>query len=105
MGVVGNARKPPTFEPAYSAKLARAYNKTGDYARAAGVYQELVKDHPENGEYWTGLANAQAKIDPDAARESYKKAILYTDRADDRAKLEKSMAALGKGAGKTAAAP
>ncbi len=105
IAVLEDLRKLPNFDPAYTAKLARAYNKTGDYAKAAGVFQELVKSSPESAEYWTGLANAQAKVDPAAARESYKKAILFTDNAGERAKLEKASAALGKGPAAAPAAP
>jgi Flp pilus assembly protein TadD len=102
IAVLEDLRKLPNFDPTYTAKLARAYNKTGNLPKAIGVYQELVKSSPENAEYWTGLANAQAKVDPAAAKEAYKKAILFTDRADERARLEKAMASLG---GASAAAP
>ncbi|MDB5049403.1 MAG: hypothetical protein JWO30_2474, partial [Fibrobacteres bacterium] len=105
IAVLEDLRKLPNFDPTYTAKLARAYNKTGDYAKAVGVYQELIKTSPESGEYWTGLANAQAKVDPAAAKASYKKAILYTDRADERAKLEKAMASLGSAPAPAPAAP
>ena len=106
IAVLEDLRKLPNFDPTYTAKLARAYNKTGDYAKAVGVYQELVKTSPESGEYWSGLANAQAKTDPASAKESYKKAILFSDKADERARLEKAMAALGNASApaKTAAA-
>ncbi len=96
IAVLEDLRKLPNFDPTYTAKLARAYNKTGDFPKAAGIYQELVQSSPESAEYWSGLANAQAKIDPTGARESYKKAILYTQQAGEKAKLEKAMNALGK---------
>jgi tetratricopeptide (TPR) repeat protein len=104
IAVLEDLRKLPNFDPTYTAKLARAYNKTGDYAKAVDTYQELIKSSPESGEYWAGLANAQAKTDPAAAKDSYKKAILYTNNAAERTKLEKAMAALGK-APAPAAAP
>ncbi|MEO7427001.1 MAG: tetratricopeptide repeat protein, partial [Fibrobacteria bacterium] len=96
IAVLEDLRRLPNFDPTYTAKLARAYNKTGDFPKAIGVYQELVAASPESGEYWAGLANAQAKVDPTAARESYKKAIAHTSQAADKAKLEKALAALGK---------
>ncbi|MDB5107059.1 MAG: tetratricopeptide repeat protein [Fibrobacteres bacterium] len=111
IAVLEDLRKLPNSDPTYTAKLARAYNKTGDYAKAVGAYTELVKASPESGEYWSGLANAQAKIDPVSAKVSYQKAILYTDKADERARLQKAMAALGnapapaKTAAPAAAAP
>ncbi len=95
IAVLEELRKLPNFDPTYTAKLARAYYKTGDYAKAVGAYKELIKTAPESSEYWASLAGAQAKIDPAAAKDSYKKAILFTDRADERARLEKALAALG----------
>jgi len=104
IALLEDLRKQPNFDPTYTAKLARAYNKTLDYSKAASTYQELIKTSPESAEYWTGLANAQAHIDPAAAKEAYKKAILYTDRADERGRLEKAMNALGSAPTKAPAA-
>ncbi|HLP41660.1 MAG TPA: tetratricopeptide repeat protein, partial [Fibrobacteria bacterium] len=98
-------RKTPNADPNYTAKLARAYNKTGKSDLAIKAFNELLSRNPESGEYWAGLAAAQAKVDRDAAKESFRKAILYTDAADERARLEKALTSLGSAPAATPAAP
>ncbi len=105
IALLEDLRKLPNFDASYTAKLARAYNKTGNFPKAAEAFAELIKGSPESSEYWAGLAASQAHFDKNAAKESYKKAILYTEQAEERGRLESAMAALGSAPVKTVPVP
>lgn len=47
----------PNYEASsYYALLAGLYQKTGRFREAAGHYRQLLRDDPEQGTYWLGLA-------------------------------------------------
>ncbi len=88
-------RKQPNADPSLDVKLGRHYLAFKKYDRAIPVYQELVKKDPESAENWKGLAQALAgNRNIPEAKQAYQKAILYSNSADDRAKLTQTMNAL-----------
>ena len=65
-------------------KLASAYLGLGAADKAEAEYRGLLEKKPESPDYWAGLGASQAKSDPEAAAECYRKAALYTDQASQR---------------------
>ncbi len=86
----------PAANPVHSAKLAQAYLRAGKSAPAEKIFRDLLKRSPESGEYWAGLASSQSQAHPAQAAESYGKAALYSDQAEQRKTYQAQALALSK---------
>jgi tetratricopeptide (TPR) repeat protein len=88
----------PRAERYHVEKLAAAYLKRGDFGKAEAEYRGLLEKVPESAEAWAGLGASLAASDPQAAAECYRKAILYSSQAQQRAAYASEQARLAKAA-------
>jgi tetratricopeptide (TPR) repeat protein len=86
----------PRAERYHVEKLAAAYLKRGETGKAEAEYRGLLEKGPEAAENWAGLGSALSAADPQAAAECYRKAVLYSNQADQRAVYAAEQARLAK---------